>query len=254
MNDNNNNLIKRSRNMNWRWNRKGRKNRRENIIGKSDNLYCDENDCLNERIKELHLMAVKDSNNNNNRTTMMNDIDCYIAPCVFLRSIDSMGNILEKCEDSSSLFKLSCICGDPNHEVNVKKNFYDRQFRTLLINSKKSNNKGYENMKKNVKICLQEMVSFKSDVMCFLSLPDTGIFLRAVLQKRFFSGFLTKHNDKCIRDLDGLPPCKSNSTNNNNLISRRRENPAMFISEHACALIIQVIFLVYFIFYLKNNY
>ena len=73
-------------------------------------------------------------------------------------------------------------------------------------------------------------------VVQFGSLPDIGIFLRAVLQRRFFSPALNKHNAKMDTfTLDiGVSPHET-----------RCHVDA--IGNHVCAVILQVIFLVFYL-------
>lgn len=95
------------------------------------------------------------------------------------------------------------------------------------------------------RINVQDLVPEAALVQTFATLPDIGIFLRTVLQKRFTSPALEKHNAKCSAALDGSPRRVGSNVGGGGTPGReggagqQQEQDMSGYANHACAIIIQ---------------
>lgn len=215
-------------------------------------IYCQESKCMDRKIHELHLRVLAGE-------CSEQEIDRYITTCIFLRSLHRAGRTRAADSDSSTArITLRCVCGDPEHDLVICKKNYRRQFPTLLkpehVCASKSRRRRRDAKARNreiaqqnregrdgqyplgVQISMADLVAPLPLVVGVASLPDTGVFLRAVLEKRFFSSNLEKHNSKCVSDMEDKtakrsPAEASSSSNNKSLM--------WTLTEHACSILIQ---------------
>lgn len=112
--------------------------------------------------------------------------DC-IGLCTSLRKI-SRGRT--KDVQGAAVCVIACVCGDRLHDIALCKPGYTQQFAT----HRPSFVRLQARRQSTVRIPLQLLMSGSS--VSLDSLPDLGIFMPGVLQKRFFFPSATRHHDR----------------------------------------------------------
>lgn len=239
----------------WKKCRKGRSSQpsREEEEEEYSRVYCGDSACMNREIHRLHMGVLEG-------TVDTEEVDRYIVPCIFLRSLRPSGcgggvpfdHPAEGVPERVARVTLRCICGDPCHDVEIRKRAYCTQFPFLRKpghlsaapvakrrrDAKSRNRKGAGASRMGaaagVVLKMADMLPPKNSrgVTCFSGLPDTGVYIRAVMQKRYHTPHLVRHNAKCIADLEEEKQSKVKAC-------CWRKEGAKPLADHVCCIIIQ---------------
>jgi hypothetical protein len=249
----------------WIVYKKGSRHFPNQTITTTTNVHCPENSCLNEEIRLSHIRCLEGNSTEN--------VDLYIAACVFVRELFSTFEITTTTTTSNSngaaTIGLECVCGNPTHKTTITKRAYQSQFLQLKRPRFLSRQKIQQQQQQRpdskrrmmtplviqpvVSIKLSDFIQFPDQVIQFGTLPDVGIFLRAVLQRRFFSPTLNGFNMKILANvgISGSSSLSPSSSTTSAASSQLHQHHMDRMIGHVCSVILQVCFFVFLFFFLS---
>jgi hypothetical protein len=173
----------------------------------TDRIYCKSNACLDRVLSMLHTRLLEGDD------TANCEIDACILPCSILNSLQvakdqigeasyvshvhpTSGTSTNTCMHSM----LTCLCMKREHEIHIKKVGYVQQFDMHC--PKNMTNHARSGVGKGLKGCSIPLESLfgSKDCLQYDSLPDIGSFIRASLQRRFFTPALIKNQDRLCNE------------------------------------------------------
>lgn len=160
------------------------------------NNYCSESPCLNKRIHDLHMNMLGGVEG------AETEIERYIMPCMVLQSMctredddgESGGDVQgvgSKKRVQYMWMKIRCLCRCPEHDIYVRKELGQLHFD---VTQPKFLSKATA-----LELVIEDFLPTMRHTFQYRNLPDLGTFLQAVLQKRFFTTALRKHQEKINR-------------------------------------------------------
>lgn len=166
-------------------------------------FYCPEMPCIDSEISTLHDTDLRESTS----------VDRYLPLCFMLKTCATGGpkprHHTEKQKNARkckvSRVNITCACGDSDHtcmmykEKSIPSFPFDishlKSTKQLIIDdSERCINQLHT--KTGVDIPAHSMVSSLSNSIGYSSLPDLGMYIRAILLRRFYTPALQKHHHK----------------------------------------------------------
>jgi hypothetical protein len=179
----------------------------EESVVASERIYCKANACLDHVLSMLHTRLLQGDD------TVNREIDACILPCSILNSLQNAKDKTPLSSDVSHTHPtsgtssstcmhslLTCLCMKREHDIHIKKTGYVQQFD--MHSPKNMTNHSRSGVNKGVKGCSIPLESLfgSKDCLQYNSLPDIGSFIRASLQRRFFTPALIKNQDRLCNE------------------------------------------------------